>query len=130
MFKIGHCNWEEFGDISTPNWIYATEGAMCPVCNTHVEAEPISAGQGPRFNAGLHTSEKPVLYIHPVTGQIEFPMRNDRPIPDRYSRQGFERKEFNSYQEHKKFCKDNGLVNQKAEDTPKHKDLQKSKWGY
>jgi hypothetical protein len=43
-----------------------------------------------------HSSERAVVYYHPETGQHVTPARADQPIPEVYSRQGFERREIMS----------------------------------
>jgi len=73
---------------------------------------------------------KPVIWIHPVTGDYKIPPADDCPIPDRYKLQGYERREFNSYFEHSAWCKSKGLVNHYAEDVRDDGDIQKNRWGY
>lgn len=77
-----------------------------------------SKDMAPR-GAQLHSKEKPILWTKtdPETGKVEirYPGRNDGDMPSYYKSQGYEKTEFNSYQEHQKFCRENGLVNHKAE---------------
>jgi len=58
---------------------------------------------------------KPVIYIHPITGDYKVPMEPDAAMPLRYKMQGYERREFNSYFEHNAWCRSKGLVNHYAE---------------
>ena len=76
-------------------------------------------------------SDKPVIYIHPVTGEYRIPGRNDTDMPLRYKMLGFERKEFSSYFEHQRWMRSKGLINHAAEGIPVHEDaLKKNNWGY
>jgi len=47
-------------------------------------------------SAGVHSSEKSVVYYNPHTGERRTPPRNDLPLPDVYARQGYERREIQS----------------------------------
>lgn len=80
--------------------------------------------------AQLTGEEKPVVWVHPQTGEIKYPGRNDADMPLQYKAQGYERKEFTSYHEHQAFCRKNGLVNHRAEGIPVDKDVKKSRFGY
>lgn len=73
---------------------------------------------------------KPVVYIHPVTGDYKIPASEEQEMPLRYKMQGYERREFNSYFEHAAWCKSKGLVNHYAEDVRDDGDVQKNRWGY
>lgn len=65
-------------------------------------------------NAQLHVKERPVVWQHPKTGEVRYPGHTGE-MPGYYQSQGYERKEFTSYQEHKKFCDDNGMINHAVE---------------
>lgn len=81
-----------------------------PACDTGHE-------QSLRFskNTQLSADERPVIWQHPETGEIRYPGRNDGEMPSYYKSQGYERKEFSSYQEHQRFNKEHGLINHRAE---------------
>ena len=79
----------------------------------------------------MHPKDRPVIYIHPVTGDYKIPGRNDVEMPLRYKMQGYERREFDSYFEHQRWMKSKGLVNHAAEGIREHEDaLGKNRWGY
>jgi hypothetical protein len=65
--------------------------------------------------AQLSPSERPIVWEHPVTGELRYPGRNDGSMPKYYAEQGYQKKEFTSYHEHQKFCKEKELVNHKVE---------------
>lgn len=65
----------------------------------------------------------PVLWINDVTGDYKVPMDPDVDIPLRYKMQGFVRKEYPSYFEHKQICKKLGLVNHRDEGVRNDDDL-------
>jgi len=65
----------------------------------------------PKRNAQLHTKDRPVVFEHPVTGEVRYPPRQDSPMLPSYKERGFERKEFTSYQEHQKWCKAHEVIN-------------------
>src|SRR4029077_14359320 len=68
-----------------------------------------------KSNAQLSEAERPILWIHPKTGEVRYPGRNDGVMPKYYSEQGYEKKEFTSYQEHQNFCDSKYLVNHAVE---------------
>lgn len=57
--------------------------------------------------------EKPTVWENPTTGEKRF-LHTDY-MEKHYTSQGFEKREFNSYFEHKKWCDDNGYVNHAVE---------------
>lgn len=65
--------------------------------------------------AQLPLNERPVVWQHPLTGEVRYPGRNDGEMPKYYKEQGYERKEITSYREHQKFNKEHGLINHAAE---------------
>lgn len=66
-------------------------------------------------NTQLPNSERPVVWEHPITGEVRYPGRNDGEMPKYYKDQGYERHEMTSYTEHQKFNKEHGLINHAAE---------------
>ncbi len=63
---------------------------------------------------GIHPKDRAVVWYNPKTGRHATPGRNDVPMPDRYAREGFERREFSTLRELDAFCKQNKLVNEAA----------------
>jgi hypothetical protein len=61
---------------------------------------------------GIHPSDRAVVWYNPATGKHATPGRNDVPMPDRYKKAGYERKEFTTVRELDSFCKRNKLVNE------------------
>lgn len=62
----------------------------------------------------LGADEMTVVYEHPITKKILYPGRNDAPMPDRYQRQGFVRREMRSLREVDSFSERHNLVNERA----------------
>ena len=52
--------------------------------------------------------------MNPQTGAVAYPPRNDSPMPERYRRQGYERREFEHLREVEAFEKEKGVINEKA----------------
>lgn len=74
---------------------------------------------------------KPIVWVHPLTGEYRIPPDEDAPMPERYKMQGYEVREFSSYFEHQKWCRDHGLVNHFVEGIKEDQDaLNKNRWGY
>lgn len=70
---------------------------------------------GPPENArALSPSETTVVYRHPRTGKVIYPGRNDRPMPSRYQKAGYERLELASLQAVDRFSKAHHVVNERA----------------
>lgn len=67
------------------------------------------------YTPSLHKNDRPVVWQHPKTGEVRHPGRNDTEMPKYYKDMGYERKEFDSYRSHQKFCDEKGLVNHAAE---------------
>lgn len=64
-------------------------------------------------NTQLTDGEKPSVYENPTTGEKRF-LHTDY-MAKHYESQGFQKREFNSYYEHKKWCDQNGYVNHAVE---------------
>lgn len=73
------------------------------------------AGRTRSYNAVVGEKERPIVWQHPETGEVRYPGRNDRDMPKYYKDQGYKKVEFDSYHTHQKFCKDNNVVNHRAE---------------
>lgn len=80
---------------------------------------------------GRKENRKPRIWIHPVSGELRYPMA-DEPMPLRYKMQGYEERVFESYFEHQRWCKDKGLINHAAEGVADHEDVlgRRNRWGY
>jgi hypothetical protein len=67
-----------------------------------------------RSYVGVHPSERAVVWYDPKTGRHATPGRNDVPMPSRYAKAGYERREFTTLRDLDTFCKSNRLVNERA----------------
>lgn len=65
--------------------------------------------------AQVHTSERAVMYINPATGERRTPARADQPMPEVYSKQGFERVEIMNMTQ---FEKQTGVVHEATSFNP------------
>lgn len=79
----------------------------CGVFQIYWNARPANA-------RSLQPKETTVVYEHPVTGKVVYPGRNDQRMPERYKRQGYERKELTSLHQVDKFSKAQNVVNEAA----------------
>jgi hypothetical protein len=91
-------------------------------CHVHKTMEPYPAHDIGYANAvrwskpaELPPAERPIVWEHPVTGEHKTPGRNDVPMPERYKQQGYVKREFKSYQEHRAWTEAKGLVSHKVE---------------
>lgn len=88
----------------------------------HECGNPITVGDwpfcphGPASNrlAAVHERERCVVWQHPGTGEVRYPMANNIPMPDRYQKQGFERREMPSLASMESFCREKGMINEIA----------------
>jgi hypothetical protein len=62
----------------------------------------------------VHERERSVVYFNPKTGKAVYPPRNDQPIQDRYKKEGFERREFESLRALETFEKEAGVRSEAA----------------
>lgn len=62
----------------------------------------------------MSADQTTVVYEHPATGKVCYPGRNDRPMPERYVKRGFERREIRTLRGMDTFSKQHGVVNEKA----------------
>ena len=62
-----------------------------------------------QFSHSVHPSQRAVVYENPKTGQVVYPPRNDQPIPERYRKQGYVRRELGSLRALEKFEKEKGV---------------------
>jgi len=75
---------------------------FCPHGSTHGRAAAVDA------------AERCVVWENPHTGEVRYPGRNDVPIPERYARQGFERREMPTLSSLRRFENERGVVNEAA----------------
>lgn len=80
------------------------EWPFCPHGDPHGSISPL----------GMHPSERTVVYEHEGTGQIRYPGRADVPIPDRYAKQGFVKRELRTLRDVDSFSKQHKVVNERA----------------
>jgi len=67
-----------------------------------------------RQSASVHPRERAVVWYNPSTGKHATPMLNNVPMPERYRRQGYIRREFDTLRSLDTYCKEAGVVNEKA----------------
>jgi hypothetical protein len=60
------------------------------------------------------TTERCVVWQNAQTGEVRYPGRNDVPIPERYAKQGFERREMPTLASLRRFENERGVVNEAA----------------
>jgi hypothetical protein len=87
-------------------------------CHTHRVVESYPAcdnGISTSRSAQLHPKDRPVVFENPQTGEVRYPARQDSPMMPGYAERGFERREFTSYQEHKKWCDAHDVINHAVE---------------
>ena len=68
-----------------------------------------------RRATNVHPSERAVVWYDPKTGRHATPGRNDVPMPDRYRKAGYQRREFPTLRSLDQYCKQEGLHNEKAD---------------
>ena len=61
---------------------------------------------------GIHPKDRSVIWFNPQNGRRATPGRNDVPMPSRYAKAGYVRREFETLRDLDKFCKSNKLVNE------------------
>lgn len=66
-----------------------------------------------QFRTAFDASETTVVYMN-AQGEVNYPGRNDVPVPDRLRKQGFERVELRSLREVERFESKHGVRNERA----------------
>lgn len=61
-----------------------------------------------------HPSETSVVFEHPVTGDVKYPGKSDIPMPERYAKYGYVRKEIRTDRDMQKFEVAHGVRNERA----------------
>jgi hypothetical protein len=93
--------------------VICTSGTHIRTCSCGGRME-ILWGATPRPWIGIHPRERAVVWYDPKTGRHATPGRNNVPMPSRYAKAGYERREFTTLRELDSFCKTNRLVNERA----------------
>lgn len=86
----------------------------CPDCGLYLEVGdwPWCPHESTRKSPHTaHASERVVVFENPQTGEIRYPGRNDVPVPDRYAKQGFVRKELPTLRAVESFERAHGVRN-------------------
>jgi len=120
--------WREIGYVHTPcgEGTAPSEEAIpdrtpCKECGEYLNVGdwPWCPHESTRpSHHSVHASERSVVWEHPGTGEIRYPGRNDAPIPDRYVKEGFVRKEFESLRSLETFERSHSVRNDKAHYNP------------
>ena len=67
-----------------------------------------------RPHIGIHLKDRAVIWFNPANGKRATPGRNDIPMPERYRKAGYVRREFETLKSLDAYCKGNKLVNHQA----------------
>lgn len=62
--------------------------------------------------AGIHESERAIVFRNPQTGEVRIPGRADRPMHPKYAAAGFVREELPHLSDVRKLEKEKGLVHE------------------
>ena len=65
-------------------------------------------------DAAVHSSEASVVWHSPTERKVQYPPRNDTPLPSRLERRGYVRQELRSLKEVERFEKKHGVLNERA----------------
>lgn len=97
----------------TEHDVYCTDGTHLRRCTC---GAPMSINWQRRHTPyiGIHAKDRAIVYYNPKTGKHATPGRSDVPMPARYAKDGYERREFETLRDLDKYCKENNLVNEKA----------------
>lgn len=75
-----------------------------------ISRRPIQVATG----SAVHSSERAVVWRHPLTGSVAYPGMNNAPMPERYRKSGYERVELDSLHKLDKFSKENNVSSEIA----------------
>lgn len=98
-------------------------GMICPDCGKHYETGDWPypcAGMGhfpgPFWtgDAQIHQQEKVVVYENPRTGEVRIPGRADRPIPEKYMAEGYQRRELHTPAAIRHLEKTQGVIHERS----------------
>ena len=104
----------EISDILKP---FDPASGVCQGCGKALEVGEwpfCPHGETRSSGTAAHPSERAVVWEHPGTGQIRYPGRNDVPIPERYAKEGFVRREMPTLRDIHAFERERGVKNEKA----------------
>lgn len=97
------------------NHLSTNVGMKCPKCKRgRMETYYGNWGRSARNAAALGIDEMTVVYENAATGEVNYPGRNDTPMPARLSARGFVRREMRSLREVEQFSQKHGLINERA----------------
>ena len=65
-------------------------------------------------SASVHSSERAAIWYNTATGKHATPGLNNVPMPERYRKAGYERREFHSLRDLDSYCKSENLLNHAA----------------
>lgn len=88
----------------------------CPDCGLYLEIGDwpwCPHGSTIKTQHTAHANERVVVFENPQTGEIRYPGRNDVPVPERYAKQGFVRKELPTLRSVEQFERAHGVRNDK-----------------
>jgi len=73
-----------------------------------------AVGHGPEQPVQWSDKSSVLVFENPKTGQVSYPGRNDRPMPEKYVKAGFHPKRMKHLHEVDKLQRETGVVNQAA----------------
>ena len=73
-----------------------------------------AVGHGPEQTVQWTDKDSVLVFENPKTGQVSYPGRNDRPMPEKYVKAGFRPKRMKHLHEVDKLQRETGVVNQAA----------------
>jgi hypothetical protein len=80
-------------------------------------------------NARVSSSEATAVAIHPITGDPIFCFaRPSDPLPERYRRLGYEKRQFHSIHELRRWCASKGLTNDVTDYDQPHEGFMEDAW--
>lgn len=95
--------------------VYVVCGGCKHGYDPRVESHSCSISRTYKGHAQLRPEERPVVFENPITGEVRYPPRQNSPMYQAYKDQGFQRREFTSYHEHKAWCDAHQVVNHAVE---------------
>lgn len=97
------------------------KGPVCPRClflGTPQIMDWVPAPFATRLSS-IHTSERPIVFRNPRTGELRYPPRNDSPMSAGYAAEGFVREEaFSTFAERDSFERSTGKLHERSHYDP------------
>jgi putative FmdB family regulatory protein len=91
---------------------------QCPGCYSSDNLTQLFSTFATR-NESIHTSERPVIFHNPKTGEVRTPATRDQPLHPTYAAQGFVRKEaFTTFSERDTYEKTTGKLHERTHYDP------------